>query len=268
MKRNTIFTMNLRPEAGPAGIVSLPTGNNAQDWMESCDLFGIVPHIGGVHLANLRMAEQMAREVGDAEFAEQCAEWFRQGSEVLESKMWAGEYYLLYREEETGKQSDVIMGCQLDGEWMARFHGLEGVFRTDRVRTTLQTLRRTNTYPFGATVFRMREEGAFLPGYWGEAGVHIPSSLMLAATHLYHGNREAGLQLAEGTARGLLIERAASWDSILLLRGDEAEFLWGADYYQNMMLWCLPAALAETDLAGPCQPGGLVSRMIAAAQEG
>ena len=266
VKRNTIFTMNLRPEAGPAGGVSIPTGNQAQDWMESCDLFGIVPHIGGVHLANLRMAERMAREVGDEAFAQQCAEWFRQGSQVLEEKTWTGKGYLLYREEETGKQSDVIMGCQLDGEWMAKFHGLEGAFPPDRVQTTLATLKETNFYPYGAIVFRIGEEGGFLPGYWGEAGVHFPSSIMLAATYLYHGHRDFGLELAQRTLRALVIERRASWDSILLFRGDNAEFLWGADYYQNMMLWCLPAAIAGTDLAGLCRQGGLVERMIRAGQ--
>jgi hypothetical protein len=89
---------------------------------------------------------------------------------------------------------------------------------------------------------------------------------MLAATHLYHGSRDAGLDLAERTARGLLIENRASWDSILLFQGDDADLLWGADYYQNMMLWCLPAAIAGSDLTGPCQPGGLVARIVHAAQ--
>lgn len=267
MKRNTIFTMNMRPESGAAGIVSIPTGNNAQDWMESCDLFGIVPHIGGVHLANLRMAESMAREAGDVEFANQCAKWFQQGSDVLEDKTWTGDYYLLYLEEETGKKSDVIMGCQLDGEWMARFHGLEGVFRDDRVKTTLETLQRTNIYEHGATVFRLRQAGKFLPGYWGEAGVHFPSSIMLAATYLYHSDSKTGLDLAERTVNALVIENSASWDSMLLFRGDNAEFLWGADYYQNMMLWSLPAAIASTDISGVCQPGGLVARMLEAAKE-
>ena len=261
MKKNTIFTMNLRPEAGPAGIVSMPTGNNGQDWIESCDLLGIVSHIGGVHLANLRMAERMAQEVGDAEFARQCKEWFRQGSQVLEDKTWTGQCYLLYSEEETGKKSDVIMGCQLDGEWMVKFHGLESVFRPDRVRTTLATLKETNIYEYGATVFRIRKEGDFLPGYWGEAGVHVPSSIMLAATYLYYGERDIGLDLAHRTLRGLVVERRASWDSVLLFRGDNAAFLWGADYYQNLMLWCLPAAVAGTDLTGPCRPGGLVDRI-------
>jgi uncharacterized protein (DUF608 family) len=265
VKKNTAFTMNLRPESGPAGIVSMPSGNNAQDWMEACDLFGIVPHIGGVHLANLKMAERMAEEMQDAEFAAQCREWYRQGSGALEDNTWAGGYYLLYNELETGRKSDVIMGCQLDGEWMARSHGLESVFMPERVKTTLATLARTNVYPHGATVFRIPQTGGFLPGYWGEAGVHFPSSIILADTYLYHGARAAGLDLAERSVRALVIENRASWDSMLLFRGDNAEFLWGADYYQNMMLWSLVAAIDGADLAGPCQPGGLVSRVMAAA---
>ena len=36
------------------------------------------------------------------------------------------------------------MGYQLDGEWAAVFHGLPGVFHADRVRSTLQTIRRCN----------------------------------------------------------------------------------------------------------------------------
>jgi hypothetical protein len=69
VKKNTLFTMNLRPGAGPAGIVSMPEGNNAYDWYEFCDLFGIVPHIGGVHLAQLRMTHRMAQAMGDTDFA-------------------------------------------------------------------------------------------------------------------------------------------------------------------------------------------------------
>jgi uncharacterized protein (DUF608 family) len=232
--------------------------------MESCDLFGIVPHIGGVHLANLRMAARMAKEMGDADFVRQCEKWFREGREVMDAKTWTGKNYLLYYEEETGKKSEVIMGCQLDGEWMTRFHGLEEVFAPDKVRTTLETLKQTNMYPHGSSVFRIMKQGEFLPGYWGEAGVHFPGTVMLAATYMYHGDREFGLDLAHRVVRALVIERRNSWDSALLFRGDNAAFLWGADYYQNMMLWCLPAALAGQDLAGPCQRGGLVERMILA----
>jgi hypothetical protein len=53
---------------------------------------------------------------------------------------------------------------------------------------------------------------------------------------------------------------------VLLFRGEDARPPWGADYYQNMMLWALPAAVSETDLTDPCEPGGLANRIIEAAQ--
>ena len=46
--------MNLRLGSGAAGVVSMPTDNLAQVWVECADLFGIVPHIGGAHIAQLR----------------------------------------------------------------------------------------------------------------------------------------------------------------------------------------------------------------------
>ena len=51
------------------------------------------------------------------------------------------------------------------------------------------------------------------------------------------------------------------------MRGDtdtgEREF--GSDYYQDMILWSLPAAIEQQDVSAPCKPGGLVDRMLRAA---
>ena len=47
-----------------------------------------------------------------------------------------------------------------------------------------------------------------------------------------------------------------------LIRCDNGKRTYGADYYQNMVLWGLPAALDYQDLAGPCQSGGLVDRVL------
>ena len=41
---------------------------------------------------------------------------------------------------------------------------------------------------------------------------------------------------------------------------------YGADYYQDMMLWAVPAALKGERLAAPCKKGGLVDRIIQAAK--
>jgi len=48
---------------------------------------------------------------------------------------------------------------------------------------------------------------------------------------------------------------------------DTGQRAFGADYYQNMMLWAVPAALQDQDLTGPMQAGGLVERVIAAGME-
>jgi uncharacterized protein (DUF608 family) len=266
LKRNTIFTMNLCPEAGAAGIVSLPTGNDANDWMEFCDnMYGIVPHVGGVHLANLRMSARVAAVMGDTAFAGQCDGWFRQGSGAMEEHTWNGKYYLLYHEPSSGRKCDVIMGCQLDGEWMVKFHGLQSAFDPERVKTVLETLKTTNNFPHGATVFRVPEGSDFKPGNWGD-NVHIPSSFVLAATYLYYGDRQFGLDLARRTVRAYEIENRATWNGMLVIRGGDASFVWGMEYYQNLMLWCLPAAIESTDLAGACRKGGLVDRILEAAK--
>jgi hypothetical protein len=52
------------------------------------------------------------------------------------------------------------------------------------------------------------------------------------------------------------------------MRGDEdtGERTSGADYSQDMMLWSLPAAVKGKDFTAPTKPGGLVDRVIRAAQ--
>jgi uncharacterized protein (DUF608 family) len=285
VKKNTIFTMNLRPGSGAAGIVSMPTDNLAQDWFEDADLFGIVPHIGGAHLAQLRMAVRMAKAMGDSEFVRQCEEWIEQGSAVMEEHAWAGTHYMLFNELETGKQSDVVMGYQLDGEWMALSHGLEGVFRHDRVEVTLETIKSTAAAmsEHGAVAFSKPGAEAlgktdWDPGYWGARGIHGPGAFMLAMTYMYGGQRDFGLDLTRRTVHEV-VQRGLYWNWPVVI--DPAPGGWdaspeknptlepktvaGMDYYQNMMLWSLPAAMEGQDLSGPCAPGGLVDRVLKAA---
>jgi len=266
--------MNLRPGSGAAGIVSMPADNNAQDWFESCDLFGIVPHLGGAHLAQLRMAQRMAQAAGDQEFARQCQQWLEAGSAMLEEQGWGQDCYLLYHEPESGRRSQVVMGYQLDGEWMARSHGLPGVFRPDRVQATLTTLEQTAlaATPDGAVTFTSPPGQdlvgtEFAPGYWGRAGIHPPGTLMLAMTFIFAGRPQVGEALARRTW-SVILEQGWSWDIPVVFEGGTRRRQGGFDYYQNLMLWALPAALAGQDIAAASQPGSLVDRIIQAATPG
>ena len=198
VKRTTIHTMNLRPDYGEKQVISMPTGDKDSEWVEFVPLYGLVSHVGGLHLAQLRMAKRMAEKIGDAEFAKQCDQWFEAGSKALEEDLWAGTHYLLYHEFKSGKKSDVLMGCQLDGEWIAQFHGLPGVFRPDRVKTTLDTIAKANAdpkrCPYGMRVFAnadgSKAQGDF--SYWGDAGTFSSEGFMLGMTYLYNGQRAFG----------------------------------------------------------------------------
>jgi hypothetical protein len=63
----------------------------------------------------------------------------------------------------------------------------------------------------------------------------------------------------------IVCERGETWDAPNMVRGTSGDRLYGSDYYQNLMLWAIPAAMAGENLGGPCQPGGLATRIIAAA---
>jgi uncharacterized protein (DUF608 family) len=271
VKRSTIWTMGLRKEDGADGVISFPTGNVGLEWFEACTWAGMAVHVGGLHLAQLREAQDMAERVGDEPFAAQCREWLRQGSDSMENKMWAGDYYLNYWEPATGKRSDLVMSNQLDGEWQMYLAGLPGVFRADRVKVALETIKRTCVppTPYGAVNFATKEgrpttSGEGNPGWnYDPYAFFAPEVLMLGMTYLYNGQGELGLELCRRCWANIA-ENGMSWDMPNLIRGNTGERIYGGDYYQDMMLWTVPAALQGTDLGGICREGGLAERVIRA----
>jgi uncharacterized protein (DUF608 family) len=280
VKRNTIFTMNLRPEDGADGIISVPSGDidpqrkgdkpgHHLEWFEAILWFGMTSHVGGIHLANLKIIERMAEEVGDREFARQCREWFDRGSRSMEEKMWGNGYYLAYNEPKTGKKSDYIFAYQLDGEWMLRFHGLSGAFRKDRVHTTLDKIRRTcvNVAPEGVADFTT-SEGKLPEGVgYGAISYFTPELFMLAMTYMYAGDKDLGMEIARRGMHAITIIEGSIWNQPNMIRGDDGDRMFGSHYDQNMMLWALPAAWDGQDIAGACAPGGFIDRILKAARK-
>lgn len=265
VKANTIFTMNLRPEAGPASIVSAPTGDDYQDWFEHVEMKGVIPHLGFVHLAHLRLVEEMAESMGDDKFAAQCREWYEKGSEILESQTWNEDNYLLYLDLDTGEKSEVVMGYQLDGEWISAIHGTPSVFLKERLERTLLTLKDVCVKPRGVVTFVNREARAFNPDYWEKDGLHVPGTLMLAMLYIYNGDVEFGTELARRTMNTVVVEAGATWDSPIVLSTGDAEILYGNDYHQNLILWTLPAAIRGRDFSSLFEKGDLVDRILSRA---
>ncbi|MBI4587111.1 MAG: hypothetical protein HY717_24125 [Planctomycetes bacterium] len=279
MKKATIFMVDLN--RGPDGIISMPDRKVSvgpmeweTEWFEWLRWYGMSSHVGGIHLAHLRMAGRMAEQVGDQDFAEQCGRWIDLGQSSMESKMWNGSYYLNFWEEKTGKKSEHVFGYQLDGEWMAKFHGLPGVFRNDRVKTVLETIRRVNVPPtkYGAINLAHADGRVLKPGEFPMSGDYEPyhffssELLMLAGTYMYEGQIDYGLELARRSMNNIICEQGMAWDMAIIIAGDTGKRFQGNDYYQNMILWSLPAAIDGGDLTAPLKPGGLVHRVLKAAR--
>jgi len=85
---------------------------------------------------------------------------------------------------------------------------------------------------------------------------------------MYEEERDFGLELLYRLFENLICKRGYIWDFPGILRGDKdtGEAVFGHDYYINMMIWMLPAAMEGKDLRAPTLPGGLVYRIIQAAR--
>ena len=288
IKKAVIYTINLR--SGPEGIVSVPAGDRnptqphtppggGLDWFEGNGWFGMTPHVGGIHLAMLRMAERMAQHMGDDAFAQQCKQWITQGSEQMESKLWAGDYYLAYYEPETDKKSDLVFGYQLDGDWMAKYHGLPAVFQADRASKTLEKIKQTcvaiNRY--GAANFARPSASAADPkdfsaqGVWGLGygahGYFPPEVYMLGATYMYAGDKETGAEIIRTCQEGISAKYGYTWTQPNVVSGDTGRRIYGSDYYQNMMLWIVPAAMDGHDIQKTAAGGQLINKVLDAGKQ-
>lgn len=273
-KRATIHAMNLRPDYGDKQVVAMAAGDKDMEWVECVPLFGLDSHVGGIRLAHLRMMKRMADKMGDAEFAKQCDKWIAAGMKTMEDDLWAGSYYLLFNEFKSGKKCDFVMGCQLDGEWLARFHGVPSVFPHNRIRTTLATIAKANAdpkrCPYGMRIFAKADgskaEGNF--ALWGDSGTYSALGFMLGMTYMYDGERAFGEDLLRRAMDYVVLRNGNTWDFPLLWQVDTGYRVYGSDYYQNMILWSVPAVMANQDLAGPCKHDGMVSRVLEAAKQG
>ncbi len=274
VKKNMEYTAGLRttPEYGIGErLISMPDDNAGTEWFEAPEpgWHGMTAHVGGLHIAQLRIVERMAKEAGDTEFAQQCADWIAAAQQAMEDRLWTGSYYLNFWEPETNTKSELVFGYQLDGEWIVDHHGLRETLPQDRVKTVLGTIERCNiaVTKYGAVNYANPDATpAAVKGY-GTYSYFPPEALMLAMTYMYNGQREFGVELARKVWHNLICLQGYTWDMPNIMRGDvdTGERTFGNDYYQDMMLWSLPAALEGKDLASVAKPNGLVYKVLQAA---
>lgn len=252
------------------------------DWFElqQPGWFGMTAHAGTLHLAQLCMTQRLAKVVGDEEFARQCEQWIAAATEAMENRLWDERgYYINFFKPETGDRSELVFGYQLDGEWIIDHHGLQSPLPQDHIRQALDTIRRCNIAltKYGATNYANPDgTPADIPGTgildatsgYGTYSYFPPELLMLAMTYMYNGHQELGLELARKAWHNIICAKGYTWDMPNTMRGDAdtGEKAYGADYYQDMILWSMVASVEGSDIAQPTRPGGLVDRVMKAAK--
>ena len=141
--------------------------------MEGCqhntmdvEYYGPNPQMGIWYLGALRAAEEMARYVGEEEFAATCRRLFEQGSDWLDANLFNGEYYEhqvrpptaaseiapalrvgMGAKDLTDPEFQLASGClvdQLVGQYMAHVCGLGYLVNPANVRTTLKSVMKYN----------------------------------------------------------------------------------------------------------------------------
>ncbi|MCL5995843.1 MAG: GH116 family glycosyl hydrolase, partial [Chloroflexi bacterium] len=301
VKQNTLFTLSRHP--APEGVIGI-IAEVSDEWYEGMDMRGLTAHAGGARLAQLKIVARMAEALDDAAFARQCHEWVARAAQLLEDRLWEGGSYLLSASPTTGARNDLVLAFQLDGDWMAHLHGLPGVFRPDRARDTLDTIRRLNAATARGGVLNVVKRDGRTTTFGGRMGERcsMPASVfILAMNYMYAGQREVGLETAWRSLDYLVNDLGYTWDMPNMVRcvlrtgpgehtlprvavtgpdlrqqpaggypwdegrgTDDGGRIYGHDYYQCMSLWALPAALNGQSLAQFVAPGGLVNRVLTA----
>ncbi len=278
IKRANDFSLNLRPKYGLSQIMAMPEPGTDKSHMGDTEWFeapepgwkGYATHAGAVRMAQVQIIKAMAEAMHDTAYVNQCDAWLKAGKKVLEEILWNKNYYRNFSDPENGTVSDLIFGYQLDGEWIVDMHGVPSVFPKKRIDATLETIRSANCAlsQSGATNYANPDGTPARVGGYGTYGYFPPELMMLAMTYMYEGQKEFGVDLLYRCLENIHCQWGYTWDAPNIMRGDRdtGERIFGADYYQNMMLWFVPAALAGEDMSGPLKEKGLAREVLTAGQ--
>ncbi|MBN2315051.1 MAG: hypothetical protein JXM79_14070 [Sedimentisphaerales bacterium] len=103
--------------------------------------------VGSLYLAALRAGEEMAKEIGDEQFAGQCRKIFESGSKLAVERQWDGEYFIQLVDLEKYPKFQYGKGClsdQLFGQGWAHQLGLGYIYPADNVQKALQSVWKYN----------------------------------------------------------------------------------------------------------------------------
>lgn len=225
--------------------------------------YGLAMHVAGFWLAALRMMERMAAACGDSSTESLCRDWSRRASQAVEEKLWNDSGYLLYHDGVTGRSSDTVLANQLAGQWCTRLHNLPGLYPSDHVLRTMQTVLETCARATGAGLMNATRIDGKPDGSGGRQsdGIFTGECIATAATMIYEGRASDGMEAARRMMEAIVLHSCAGWELPNILDAN-GKIVHGDDFYQMMILWALPLAVRGEGIREICASGSLMDRIL------
>ncbi|MDE3178789.1 MAG: hypothetical protein KGM47_03935, partial [Acidobacteriota bacterium] len=156
---------------------------------------------------------------------------------------------------------------QLAGDWCGHLHGLPAIFPPDRAKRALATVKQLCLPLTQSGVLNAaRSDGSVdASGNPQSNGVFAGECMCVAATLAYNEDAATALEITRRLQEAMILQERREWDMPNLLDA-AGRVQHGTDFYQNMILWGLPLALANQDIHRACSPGELIQKILAAAQ--
>lgn len=169
-------------------------------------------YTGGLWLASLAAAADLAELQNEAELAAQYRAILARGQATYRQKLWNGRYFNY--DSSHNRHNDSIMADQLAGHWYARACGMPGIVDPTQARSALAVIFRHNVLGFAegnlGAVNGMRPNGAVDTTSMQSQEVWPGVTYALAAAMLHEGLVEEAWRTAEGAVR-TTYERKGYW---------------------------------------------------------
>ena len=120
----------------------LPDHNTKRNTYDAWNFRGTPVYISVLWMAALKAATIIADKMGDKTRFKKWNNILETGKKSLEEKLWNGEYYNLWRNNDEIDES--LMTDQLDGEWFLRMMGIGGNLPDERVNAVLNLIFSNN----------------------------------------------------------------------------------------------------------------------------
>jgi uncharacterized protein (DUF608 family) len=220
--------------------------------------------VGALYLAALRAGEEMAKEMGDTEFARRCRTIFESGRRLSVERLWDGEYFIQLVDLEKHPRYQYAKGClsdQLFGQGWAHQLGLGYLYPPEHVKRALASVWKHNWAPDVGP-----QNEAHPPERWfalpGEPGLFTctwPKSPYIKEGVRYREEVWTGI---EYQVAGHMVWEDMRNEALAICRGVEDryhparhnpynEVECGDHYARAMASWGVYTALAGFDYHGP-----------------